>query len=199
MLCTAEQIFCAPCASLITPIVSLILPVTKHLSLTVYAAAAYTPPVKSLITKKFSGDVVASHQLAHLMVQNTPLAKSTIDYLVPVPLHWTRYASRGFNQAYEMATKLGTELKVPVARLLYRHRRTDFQSTLSADKRQDNVKKAFALSPWYKLTGTHFLENKHVVIVDDLCTTGATLVNVAKTIAPYKPASLTAVVGCRAI
>jgi ComF family protein len=193
------DIFCVHCMAQIRQVPSLIVPISKKNSLKVFAACAYQPPIKTLVVKKFSGDLLASKQLARLMLVYTPLRTMPIDYIIPVPLHWTRYSSRGFNQAYQMAKVIGSELNIPVCRFVRRARKTAFQWKVSGAGRTDNVKNAFDINWWYLLYGTDFIRDKHVVIVDDLCTTGATLVHVAKVIAAAHPASITAVVGCRAI
>jgi ComF family protein len=198
-LVSAEHIFCPSCTKEIKPLPSLILPITPAYRLTVFAASTYDHPVRSLVTRKFSGDIAASRQLARLMLANTPLRTHTIDYIVPIPLHWTRYAQRGFNQAYEMAQVIGKDLKKPVIRLVRRRRKTTFQWKLSGKQRTENMKNAFAVSLRYRLQGIDFIKDKHIVLVDDLCTTGATLVQAARIIASCQPASLTAFVGCRAI
>jgi len=194
-----SDIFCGHCLASIRPIPSKIFPVTKDLTLTVFAVSHYATPVRRLIIKKFHGDVLASRQLARMMLAFTPLRSMPIDYFVPIPLHWTRYASRGFNQAHVIAQSLRKEIKKPVVRLIYRSRLTTFQWKLSAEHRQTNVKHAFDIHPWYKIMGAHKIQGKDIILIDDLCTTGATLVQVAKVIARYNPKSLTAIVGCRAI
>ncbi len=198
-LITPDAIFCSPCASTIKPIVSALLPISKHQTLTVFAVSNYVNPVKTLVAGKFSGDLLASRQLAQLMLSNTPIQELAYDYIVSVPLHWTRYASRGFNQAYTMAKVIGKARNIPVASLVCRTRKTQFQWSLPAAIRQENVKNAFDISFRYKLTGVDFLKDKRILLVDDLCTTGATLKQVAKVLLRYQPASLTAVVGCRAV
>lgn len=115
------------------------------------------------------------------------------DLLVPVPLHWMRYAYRGYNQAYEMAQVLQKYMNIPVIELVGINRRTQFQFKLTASEREQNVKNAFYL----KTEHAQNFQSKHIVIVDDLMTSGATLQAVAKVLLPLKPASLTAVVGCR--
>jgi len=192
-------VFCDACIVAIKPIVSKIFPVTRHYTLKVFAVTEYKEPLRDLVTKKFYGDVVATRQLATLMTRFIPLRDMPIDYLVPVPLHWTRYAVRGYNQTYTMAKILGEHCNTPVKRLLWRTRKTAFQWSLSAADRQENVKEAFGLHPWYQWQEMAFLEGKHIVLVDDLCTTGATLIQMAKALAPYKPASISAVVACRAV
>lgn len=195
----AQDVFCASCAMTIKPLVSKMIPITKNLTLSVYAVSDYVDPVKLLVLKKFTGDVSASRHLAFLMLKMLPINTFAIDYVVPVPLHWTRYAWRGFNQSYEMARVIGKQIEAPVIRLVRRNRKTAFQSQLSVLERAENVHHAFDVNYWYKMVGTDCIRGKHILIVDDLCTTGATLTQIAKAIAPLKPASLTAVVGCRIV
>lgn len=198
-LITSEEIFCIKCMTHLKPLPSLILPITSRYRLTVFAATAYVYPARTLVTRKFSGDVVAARQLARLMLMYTPLRTHSIDYLVPIPLHWTRYAQRGFNQAYEMAQAIGHDIKKPVTRLIRRQRTTTFQWKLSGKNRQENVKDAFALSLKYHWLKRPDIRDRHIVLIDDLCTTGATLVQASRIIAEHQPASITAFVGCRAI
>lgn len=196
---TPEDVFCELCMASIQPLVPALLPVTKNSVLTVYSVANYIQPVRSLVTRKFAGDILASKQLADLILDFTPLRKQPIDYLVPVPLHWSRYAQRGYNQAHVMAQHLGKKLNIPVVRPVRRRYKTKFQWQQSAHDRRINVRSAFDIAWWYRYTSLNFLEGKNIVIVDDLCTTGSTLIAVAKILAQAKPASLSAVVGCRAL
>lgn len=197
-LIAPADIFCARCTSSIRLIPSIIYPINKNLSLKVFAVAAYQDPVKLLVLRKFSGDIRASQQLARLMLALTPLRTLPIDYLIPVPLHWTRYAYRGFNQAHEMSKVLSKELNVPTLNLIRRSKKTMYQSLLSSQDRALNVKNAFSLNFKYRMKGAGFLKDKHIVLIDDLCTTGSTLIHISKIIAQEQPASLTAFVGCRA-
>ncbi len=87
------------------------------------------------------------------------------DVVVPVPLHRARQRARGFNQAAELAQRLG----VPVAHLLRRVRATPSQTDLPAARRHANVRGAFALARGASPRGAT------VVLVDDVETTGATL------------------------
>lgn len=199
MLIQSDGIFCASCISAIRPIPSIRFGINKHLSLHVFSVSAYQNPVRTLITKKFSSDRRASRQLARLMLDFTPLRNKHYDYIVPVPLHWTRYAYRGFNQAQQIASVIGKDRAIPVISFVSRIKSTTYQSMLSKKDRQKNVQHVFDVHWWYKLQGADMMQDKHILIVDDLCTTGATLVQVAKVIAPFQPASLTAVVGGRAI
>lgn len=196
---TPDDVFCDPCMATIKPVVTTFLPLTKKTTIKVCAVAGYIQPMRSLITRKFAGDMLASRQLADLINIFIPLKNHPVDFLIPVPLHWTRYASRGYNQADIIARRLGKHLNVPVIRAVRRIHKTKFQWQQSADVRRENVKHAFDVALWYRYKKLDFLEGKHIVIVDDLCTTGATLIAVAKVLSAAKPASITAVVACRAV
>ena len=116
------------------------------------------------------------------------------DYIIPIPLHWTRYAKRGYNQAEEMAYIISRHSAKPVAHLLKRSKRTPFQSLLPFEKRTQNVADAFKIiseNPMY--VGKKFL------IVDDVMTSGATLKAAVKQLRTLKPALITAVVACRVV
>ncbi len=194
-----SSVFCSPCLAQIQPIVSVLLPLTKTKTLKVIALASYNGVIRELVLKKFKGDRLASRQLAQLLLQMSPLAAQPVDVVVPVPLHWTRYAWRGFNQAVEMGRVIAGAKKAVLQSCIMRHKKTIFQSRLSAQERQENVRGIFSLHPWYRAVGMDSLRGKHVVIVDDLCTTGATLTQVARMLTPYQPASLTAVVAARTL
>lgn len=191
----SQLIFCSACQSKIKLVVPLFLPLTQRQTLSVYAACAYQDPVKNLIYKKFSYDTLACSQIADLMIELISFDIIKPDFFVPIPLHWTRFAWRGYNQAELIAKRLGSKLNVPVVNVLRRNRRTVFQSKLSAQDRQKNVESVFSLK-------THDFEkfrDKNIVIIDDLFTSGATIKSAAKTLVALKPHSVTASVFCRAI
>lgn len=92
-----------------------------------------------------------------------------IQAIVPVPLHKNRRRQRGYNQAEILARELGRCLKIPVRTdILFRVRDTNPQKTLSDTERKNNLKKAF------KSTGS-IVQLDHILIVDDIYTTGSTL------------------------
>ncbi len=117
-----RTVFCDECIPLITPVVSVVLPITKKYSMKVFAVSAYKPPLKSLILAKGRSDIVASRELGQLIWDRTYIKHAPIDYFVPIPLHWTRFAKRGFNQAEEMAKVLSQQSSKPVEPLLKRLR-----------------------------------------------------------------------------
>lgn len=190
-----RMIFCIDCSQMIDPIVSVKIALTKSESMIVMAVSEYKEPLKSLVLAKSWGDIIASKQLAQLIWQNTYFKHMPCDYLVPIPLHWMRYAKRGYNQSQEIAHGLAGYNQSEVANILSRTKNTPFQSSIAYDKRLDNVKKVFALKKIY----ASMYHNKHIVLVDDLMTTGATLASAAKILLPLKPASISAIVACRVV
>ena len=93
-----------------------------------------------------------------------------MDVVMPVPLHRSKRAFRGFNQAMVVARALGAQLGKPAEEdLLLRVRETESQTNKSRVERVNNMAGAF------KVATPGSLANKHVLLVDDVLTTGATL------------------------
>lgn len=134
-----------------------------------HAACLYAAPLDRLLPRfKFHGDFAAGSLLAQWMADAFG-GLPRPDAIVPVPLHPARLRSRGYDQALELARPLARQLRVPlVARGLARRRQTAPQSELSALARRRNVRGAFAVPAGVVLPA-------HVVLVDDVMTTGATL------------------------
>lgn len=96
-----------------------------------------------------------------------------VSLLVPMPLHATRRAERGFNQAAQIAKFAAIWLGVPVnERVLLRARPTRAQTTLSAMRRRSNVHGAFVMHPAFDYREGLSTD---VALIDDVRTTGATL------------------------
>jgi len=105
--------------------------------------------------------------------------------LIPVSLHKKRLRWRGFNQAELLAQKISQELRIPlINNLLIRTRyRLPQMAIKSSQERKENIKQAFQLSPQPSLN----IRNKTIILVDDVCTTGATLEECAKALKPLQP------------
>ncbi|HET8622548.1 MAG TPA: double zinc ribbon domain-containing protein [Gemmatimonadales bacterium] len=111
--------------------------------------------------------------------------------LIPVPLSAARARERGYNQAERLARALGRITRLSVrAELLARTRHTPTQTTLPPDARRANVAGAFAA------TGVRDIR---AVLVDDVFTTGATLLAAAEALAAGGAASVDAVTFARAL
>lgn len=189
-----RTVFCIECEQHIQPVISTILQLTPTKSMKVFAVSDYKPPLRNLVLSKSGGHIAASAQLGELIWEKTVISHQVIDYLIPVPLHWSRFAWRGYNQADEIAKVLAQKSGKPCARIIKRITCRPFQSHVAQSDREANVKGAFQLCG-----DTHQYHNKHLVIVDDVITTGATLKEIGKQLLPLKPASLSAVVACRVI
>jgi ComF family protein len=98
------------------------------------------------------------------------------DLIVAVPLHTARLRERGFNQSLELARGLSRRLKSPISiDALIRTRRTKAQSGLERKERVKNVRGAF-------VADSNALEGRHVLLVDDVSTTGMTLTECTRTL-----------------
>jgi predicted amidophosphoribosyltransferase len=95
--------------------------------------------------------------------------------LVPVPLHPARRAWRGFDQASLLAGTAGAAWGIPVLPALERRRDTPPQARTDAGARRENVRGAFTLAPG----ASQYLHSRPVLLVDDVATTGSTLLEAA--------------------
>src|SRR5205814_5677712 len=124
---TERTTFCRDCAQKIFPVVSKKIDITNAFSVTVFAITDYKDPLRKLILAKQWSDWAASYYLGNLLLDMTPIASLDYDVIVPIPLHWTRYASRGFNQAEEIARVIQKKTNIPLQCLLKRVKKTAFQ------------------------------------------------------------------------
>lgn len=95
------------------------------------------------------------------------------DCLLPVPLHISRLRQRGFNQSIEIARVMAKRLHIPLEYdAVIRQRSTTAQTGLNARQRQKNIKGAFSI--------VKKINHKHVLIIDDVVTTGSTVNELAR-------------------
>lgn len=115
---------------------------------------------------KFGRRLHYAAAFGELLGARVQLLTHGVDALLPVPLHWRRQAFRGFNQAAELCRPLARRFGLPVVAGVTRRRSTTFQSGLSATERSKNLAGAFVVNKKTKF--------QHVLIVDDVITTGTT-------------------------
>ncbi len=137
------------------------------------AACLYGVPLDRLLPRfKFNHDLAGGRLLAQLMAhafRPLPSRWPQPAALLPIPLHPRRLRQRGYDQALELARPLARALALPLLDAgLTRVRDTAPQSRLDATQRQRNLKGAFRVDRCAALPA-------HVVLVDDVMTTGATL------------------------
>ena len=138
------------------------------------AASNYEGRLRDIIHAfKYDGRTSLSRPLAALMQASGRDILDGAACAIPVPLHPWRRLTRGFNQSAELARHLG----IPVVHALWRVRPTRPQAGLTAAGRRINVRGRFSLSPWLRRPGARarWLDDRTVLLVDDVRTTGATL------------------------
>ena len=126
---------------------------------------------------KYHSDLACGRYFAHLLAERLVSCSfmGKIDYIVPVPLHWTRRRKRGYNQAEIIGAEMARLMECTmVPNLLKRNRRTRSQAKLTMDQKAQNVHGAFSVreSVGEKLKSA---EVPSILIVDDVFTTGATI------------------------
>lgn len=137
------------------------------------AVVHYSFPVDAAIKAfKFGRKLYYAPAFAELLCSSLAFLPADIDAVLPVPLHWRRKASRGFNQASEIARPVAKCLGLPLLKGVRRKKPTPSQSGLVAKDRVRNLADAFEV--------TRVLSHTHVLIVDDVVTTGTTMLALAK-------------------
>jgi ComF family protein len=156
------------------------------------AAFGYQFPVDRLIqAMKYQEQLALSDTFAEKLLAR--IDKTHLpDYLIPMPLHPSKLKRRGFNQALLIAKPLADALKIPLLNnTCHRLRDTPSQTDLPWDERSKNVKDAFSCE--LDLTG------KHVALIDDVMTTGASLNELARAVQKSGAANISAWVVARTL
>lgn len=135
----------------------------------VFAAVIFAGPLREAIHNlKYTNGRALAEPLAAYLVEAWRGTDRAADRIVPVPLHASRLAERGYNQSALLARVLAAEVGVPVDEtLVTRQKATQQQALLNAAERRANMKDAFVCQG--NVTGLR------LALVDDVCTTGSTL------------------------
>lgn len=161
----------------------------------IYCATEYRQDiVKDLIYDykyKFIKEI--KNELSRLIIKHlekTGFEKKGNYLIIPVPLHKKRLRWRGFNQSELLAKKIGEHFKIPMEnRALTRIKYTAPQALQeNKEERLKNLKGAF------ECKNSKILENKHIILVDDIATTGSTIKECAKTLLANGAAKISVVV-----
>ena len=132
---------------------------------------------------KYGNSSDVGEDLGRLMATDMQLAHyfDGIDLLVPVPLTKKRQRQRGYNQSEMLARGISDITHLPIAaKALKRQAFHESQTHLSRRERQENVNDVFVVADAETLKG------RHVLLIDDVCTTGATLTACAQAIVPIE-------------
>lgn len=117
----------------------------------------HKPEIGVLLGKELGAEMLSSGNFAD------------IDYIIPVPLHPNREKKRGYNQSERIGSGISAVTKIPVLTgVLIRNVETQTQTKMNKEERWQNVSGKFVL------TDAEILKGKHVLLVDDVITTGAT-------------------------
>ncbi len=155
------------------------LPLVHAYSHVRYSRMAITYPLLMQLKYAFRPDV--GYQAGRMIAQHIQSHGffTDIDAIVPVPLHWIRRISRGYNQSRQLACGLASITGLPIDDgLVWRVAYTDTQTHKDVQQRYDNVRQAF------RARSTSF---SHLLLVDDVITTGATLCAAAEAILSINP------------
>ena len=148
----------------------------KPTKLLIRAAATFHYPLQPAVHRfKYAGRKTLQPLFKLLMdyAWNRYPELGPVDTLVPVPLHPSTGHDRGYNQAALLAQALSPIAHCPVRTdLIVRTRKTTPQYRLSKTERLTNLTDAFGLAPG--ISSDH-LKGQHILLIDDVCTTGATL------------------------
>lgn len=131
---------------------------------------------RAVLRLKFGRKVALARPLGELLAAELVEVRETWrpDGLVPVPVHWTRAVSRGFNQAELLTRALAGWTGLPLEPCLRRVRPTPHQVGLSGARRLTNLRGAFGI------VSSRPVKGRRLVLVDDVWTTGATLTECAR-------------------
>jgi ComF family protein len=130
----------------------------------------YQPPFDSVVRAlKFGRLEALGARLATALCREVGPALAGFDLVVPVPLHWRRRLTRGFDQAERIAEPLAALLDVRCVTALRRRSATARQTRLSRRARLGNLRRAFVVRRTPELLG------RRILLVDDVATTGSTL------------------------
>lgn len=141
----------------------------------------YKDNIRSAILRfKFSGETAAAADFGYLLadfILRLGFSKNNIQYITYVPADKQRERSRGFNHMKQIAGYVGKYTKIPVKdHVVEKNKSTPAQSTLKAQERAKNIVGVFSVNE------RALIKNKCIILLDDIFTTGATTIEVAKTL-----------------
>lgn len=149
----------------------------------IYAACDYEGRLRRcLIELKFYGQTGLARPLASILVRALRNLRIDPDVVAAVPLHPARLRERGYNQAGLLAAYCASQLgRADISKILLRVKNTQRQSEqVNRTARLDNLQGAFCLDSSKIRQIEKQLLNRHILLIDDVLTTGATMLEAAK-------------------
>lgn len=161
------------------------------------ALGVYTADLKELVLRiKQPGNEPLAFATGRLMAAywRDQLGDARPNLIVPTPVHWSRRIVRGFNCPELLAESISRNLSIPLAvKILRTTRRTQKQGLLLPTERAANVRRA------YRVPHPNRVRGKHIMIVDDVMTTGATANEIARVLRRAGASGITLAVVARGI
>ncbi|MDQ5890676.1 MAG: competence protein ComFC [Candidatus Dependentiae bacterium] len=195
-----DHVLCDRCYALVPRVPDIQVALNATLRCTVRALSRYSGVVAHLVCAKERRDIGAAQQLGRLAATYCIEKSLTYDLIIPVPLHWSRYLMRGYNQAAVMAQYIALPTGGRCVQPCVRTRATKHQKLLEGRARKANVVGAFGRSWYWSFDRmATAIQGKKVLLVDDVYTTGHTLNEFARVIARFKPSRLETLVACRVV
>ena len=149
---------------------------------TIHFALSYADPaVRSLITEAKFHNHHHAQKLLGIVTKDALATLAVCDRVIPMPLSNRRYRERGYNQLEQILHAGG----VTYAASLLTRTHTQPQTELDRSRRRQNVAGSFTLASGAEIAG------KHLVLIDDVVTTGATMLAARAELARHSPASIT--------
>ena len=151
-------------------------------------------PVREIVHQfKYGGSLYLRHLLGEWLADNLTDARLQTPFsgIVPVPLHPARRRERGFNQARVLAETLARRTGVPVVEALQRIRYTSTQTRLDRVSRMENLRNAF------RMRQSVGVSQLHLLLIDDVLTTGSTVDECARVLKDAGAASVRVVAVAR--
>jgi ComF family protein len=185
---TGGSLVCGECRRLLVPAVAaghLTGPGARQVISPFLTSGALLDVIRFL---KFEGGAVAAGWLGREMSAALRPYSGGLDdpVIVSVPLHWTRLARRGYDQAGLLAAEVSRNTGIPLRRAaLGRKKRTKAQSSLEPEERRGNIAGAF------RLRAAGSLHGRDIILVDDLVTTGETASACCRVLEGADPSSIT--------
>lgn len=137
--------------------------------------------ISKLIPKfKYNENIILGKYLINSFIEELDKIEwfNEIDMIIPLPLHWYKKIKRGFNQSEIISDIIGKHFNIPVKKnVIIRKKYTKSQAMTPSKTKRLIEESNYNKSKVFKVKKPNILENKHILIIDDIITTGYTINN----------------------
>ena len=146
---------------------------------------------KTILKYKFQEGSYLYKTFVNFILKNQKFFEfiKSYDTIVPVPISKKRYKERGYNQSYLIAKEISKKTKLELQnRCIIKRKNVIEQSKLNKEKREKNIKGV------YEIIDKENLQNKRIILVDDIYTTGNTVNECCRILQKAQPKSISVIV-----